>query len=191
MVLVGTVLPMFESIRAVITVKTADDTVWLQYWLAQGCFSYSTEFLDTIIETEGASELWAMLAPFLKAHWYEIEFFFMVWLYFPFTDGATLCYDIFTKPVLVPILGPIKAKCDGWVMLITMGIVNVGHFYVMWFCFLMMPEGKRRFVTVATGTVYPLISSLLAVSTPEDTDDVFWLTYWVCYSVPLYCDLYV
>jgi hypothetical protein len=28
-----------------------------------------------------------------------------------------------------------------------------------------------------TGTVYPLMSSLLAVSTPEDADDVVWLTY--------------
>ena len=184
-VLVGTILPLFESVRAVISEKTSDDTAWLQYWLAYGCFSYSTEFIDTIIETSKGDAFWSLITPFLRDHWYEVEFFFMVWLYFPFTDGATLCYDIFTKPILVPMLGPIKAKCDGWIMATMMILVNCGHFYMMWWCFLMLPQSKQRFVTIAAGTVYPLMASLFAVATPEDTDDVVWLTYWVCYSVPL------
>ena len=26
---------------------------------------------------------------------YEVEFFFMLWLMLPFTDGATLCFDMY------------------------------------------------------------------------------------------------
>jgi len=107
-VVVGTLMPLVESIRAVITVRTNDDAVWLQYWLAAGCFTYATEFLDSLIENPNSGELWNFVAPILKAHWYEFEFFFLVWLSNPLTDGATLMYDLFTKPVLVPILKPLK-----------------------------------------------------------------------------------
>lgn len=67
-VVVGTVFPIVESIVAVCTIGAGDDKTWLQYWIAQASFSYTTEFVDLIAEN----------APFIREHWYEFEFFFMV-----------------------------------------------------------------------------------------------------------------
>jgi hypothetical protein len=44
----GTVIPVYESVVAVCSVDTIDDTVWLQYWIASGTFSFATEFMDDI-----------------------------------------------------------------------------------------------------------------------------------------------
>lgn len=73
-VVAGTVFPLVESIISVCTIDSQDDQTWLQYWIAQSSFSYATEFVDVIAEN----------APWLKEHWYEFEFFFMVWLFSPF-----------------------------------------------------------------------------------------------------------
>lgn len=67
-VIVGTVFPIVESIITVCTISAEDDKTWLQYWIAQASFSYATEFVDIIAEN----------APFVREHWYEFEFFFMV-----------------------------------------------------------------------------------------------------------------
>lgn len=68
-VIVGTVFPIVESIITVCTISAEDDKTWLQYWIAQASFSYATEWVDLIAENG---------APFVKEHWYEFEFFFMV-----------------------------------------------------------------------------------------------------------------
>lgn len=46
-----------------------------------------------------------------------------------------------------------------------------------------MPAEARRFITVAVGTVYPTIASIVALTTETGKDDIYWLTYWSCYSL--------
>lgn len=58
----------------------------------------------------------------------------------------------------------------------------------LWFVFISFPEEQRRFITVALGTIYPTLASIVAVSKPNDTvaagaDATFWLTYWSSYSI--------
>jgi hypothetical protein len=48
-VVLGTVIPIYESIVAVCSVGTSDDTEWLQFWVASGMFAFATEFMDDIL----------------------------------------------------------------------------------------------------------------------------------------------
>jgi len=170
---VGTIVPVYSSIVAVCTIDESDDVAWLQFWVASATFTYATEFVDTIAEH----------SPFVAEHWYELEFWFMLWLMLPFTDGAGVIYDLFTKPVLAPLCQAFKSKMEGWIGLVTMA-VNSGYLYLIWFTFMTLPEQARRFVVVGVGTVYPLVASTVAITTESDvTDDAFWLTYWSCFSL--------
>ena len=172
-VVVGTVFPIVESIITVCTISAEDDKTWLQYWIAQASFSYATEFVDIIAEN----------APFVKEHWYEFEFFFMVWLFLPFTDGATLLYDTFTKPYLVPRILPLVEKCEGLLTTLVLSIINCSHLGFLWFTFVMMPGDLKRFVVVATGTLFPLMASIVCVATEDEVEETFWLTYWSCFGI--------
>ena len=67
---VGTLIPVYESIVAVCTLTEKDDKAWLMYWVAAGTFSYATEFIDTITE----------YLPSAGEHWYEFEFFAVLWM---------------------------------------------------------------------------------------------------------------
>ena len=176
-VIVGTALPLMESIRAVLTVRTDDDTAWLSYWLAFGCFQFSTEHLDTIADSGGF--------PFLKEHWHEIEFFVLLWCWFPLTDGASLTYDVITRPLLMPLLAPLKAQVDGLVAAAINFGVNCGYSYALWWilAFSMYPTSMQRFFVIVLGTAYPIFASLFAVATDDKEDDTFWLTYWISYNV--------
>ena len=49
-VLLGTLFPVVESIRAAASDSVQDDRIWLQYWVMHGLFSYSTEFVDKLAE---------------------------------------------------------------------------------------------------------------------------------------------
>ena len=60
-VVIGTILPVYESIKAVCTPGEDDDSAWLQYWIASGALSYSTEFIDEIRH----------VFPQGGEHWYE------------------------------------------------------------------------------------------------------------------------
>ena len=169
----GTLIPVYESIVAVCTIGEADDTGWLQFWLASGSFSYATEFMDTLADR----------IPFLAEHWYEFEFFVTIWLMLPWTDGAGFLYEHITKPFIAPTCQKLKKKFDGWGGII-LTVVNTAHLWMIWFCFMSLPEPARRFITVAAGTVYPIIASTVAITTESDvSDDTFWLTYWACFSL--------
>jgi hypothetical protein len=172
-VVVGTLLPIYESIRAICTPGETDDTIWLQFWIASGALSYTTEFVDEIRE----------YFPQGGEHWYEFEIFLTVWLMFPLTDGATLIYDKFTEPYLSPICKKIKSKVEGWIGVI-LTVVNTSYLSFVWFLFMMFPEDARRFAVVVVGTVYPMAASTIAITTKSDkSDDTFWLTYWSCFSL--------
>lgn len=170
---IGTLLPTYESIYAVCSIGEADDTVWLQYWISAGTFTYATEFMDIIADK----------VPFVAEHWYELEFYIMLWMLLPFTDGATFIYDKFTEPYLAPICQAAKKTMEGWAGIV-MGAVNAGYLWMIWMTFMTMPEEARRFMTVGVGTIYPLIASIVAVTTESDvSDDTYWLTYWPCFSL--------
>jgi len=74
--LLGTMIPVYESIVAVCSIGHADDTAWLQFWIASGTFSFATEFMDSITEyLPQAGEHWcarkiwhSMPFPFFVAH---------------------------------------------------------------------------------------------------------------------------
>ena len=45
---VGTIVPIYNSIVAACSIDSADDTAFLQFWIASACFSFATEFMDEI-----------------------------------------------------------------------------------------------------------------------------------------------
>jgi len=47
-VVLGTVIPVYESIVAVCSIDQKDDNEWLQYWIVSGMFAFTTEFMDDI-----------------------------------------------------------------------------------------------------------------------------------------------
>eukprot|EP00934_Nitzschia_sp_Nitz4_P005585 Nitzschia sp. Nitz4//scaffold29_size155292//2643//3647//NITZ4_002630-RA/size155292-processed-gene-0.1-mRNA-1//1//CDS//3329546364//5575//frame0 len=172
-VVIGTLLPIYESVRAICTPGEDDDAAWLQFWIVSGTLSYCTEFIDEIRQyfPEGGE------------HWYEFEFFFTLWLLLPLTDGSTLIYDNFTEPYLSPHAKAIKAKVEGWIAVI-LTVVNTSYMMFMWMIFMTFPEEQRRFAVVAVGTIYPMAASTVALTTKSDgNDDTFWLTYWSCFSL--------
>jgi hypothetical protein len=79
----GTLWPVYASIRAICSIGEDDDSAWLQFWIASASLSFSTEFMDNITK----------FLPSAGEHWYEFEFFFNLWLILPMTDGAALIYD--------------------------------------------------------------------------------------------------
>jgi len=118
-------------------------------------------------------------------HWYEFEFFFTLWLVLPFTDGAGLIYEKVTLPYVAPTAEKIKNQMEGYVGLL-LTAVNTGYLWFVWFAFMSMPEDGRRFVVVVLGTAYPMVASLVAISTVPNKKNVaerFWLTYWATYSI--------
>lgn len=172
---IGTCIPVYESIVAVCTFGESDDIEWLQFWIINATFTYATEFMDTIADK----------VPFAADHWYEIEFFITLWFLLPWTDGSTLLYDLVTRPYLAPIFQKGKVLMEGKIQVL-FAVVNTGYLGMVWMVFLSLPEEARRFVVIAVGTVYPMMASTASISTGkggDPTEGTLWLTYWVCYSI--------
>jgi TB2/DP1, HVA22 family len=94
-----------------------------------------------------------------------------------------LIFDFITRPLLSPIIEPISTKLGNWISNIVLTVINASHLWALWAFFIILPQGLKRFVTVAVGTIFPLLASVTAITTPDTTDDTFWLTYWSCYSI--------
>lgn len=175
--LLGTLLPVYESVVAACSIGDADDTVWLQFWITSASLSFSTEFMDSI----------TAYLPSAGEHWYEFEFLFNLWLILPMTDGAAIIYDKFTKPYLSPICNKINAACEGYIAFI-MTVINTSTIWMIWTAFLMLPEEGRRFLVVVLGTVYPIAASISAIASKSEDSKYNqaipqWLTYWACFSL--------
>jgi hypothetical protein len=173
--LIGTLVPIYESVLAVCSLDAADDVAWLQFWIASATFSFATEFMDEITEQ----------LPQAGEHWYEFEFFFTLWLALPMTDGAGLLYEKVTLPYIRPLAEKLKTQLEGYMNMI-MTMVNTSYIWFMWYAFIRMPEDQRRFLVVCLGTVYPLVSSTVALSTTstkKNGTERYWLTYWSIYSI--------
>lgn len=173
---VGTLLPVYESVSASCSFGEGDDVAWLQYWIASSLLSFGTEFIDDIRDA----------FPNGGEHWFEFEMFFTLWLIFPLTDGATLLYENITRPFLAPIAKTVKGKMDGWIGIL-MTIVNTSNLWFLWFVFMTFPEEARRFLVVVVGTGYPMVASIMAATTSDDDGledaDTFWLIYWACFNI--------
>lgn len=162
--LVGVAVPIYESVRAVCTPEDEDDKAWLQYWIAGGVFFMLSTWVDDAIRSDIRTE-----------HWYECTTFVFYWLYFPLTNGAELLYEKITKPYIAPKLKPLATKMDNMIEFIIQTLVNATHLAFLWVIFMILPKGLKRIVTVAVGTVYPLVCSITAASTPDIDDDTYWL----------------
>jgi len=171
--IVGTLFPLYESIRAVCTPEEEDDKVWLQYWVAQGVVFYSSEWVEDLAVGNDTLYIW----------FYHFEFFFYLWLFLPYTDGASLIFEKLTKPYLAPFLKPVTNKFEYVLNNAVSSFVSVAHIWVVWAVFLFFPPTLKRFVTVSVGTIYPLLASVAALITPTHEDDTFWLTYWSCFGI--------
>ena len=164
-VVVGTVFPLYESLRAVCTVGSTDDTVWLTYWVVQGIVSFSTVWID------GFERKFTL-------HWNMFELFFYLWLFLPWTDGATLIFDKVIKPFIEPFVQPMVNKMDGIINKIIALATNAGHLGALWFIFEFLDPSLKKAVWIMIGTAYPIFSSIVCVTSPDDRDDRYWLTYW-------------
>ena len=163
-VVIGTVYPVYESLRAICTIDDRDDATWLTYWIAQGIVSFSTEWIDGL--GQNVSSTWDMF-----------EFFFYMWMIFPQTDGASLLFDIIFKPIIAPLIQPIVRRADGIVAKIVITVTNLAHIGFVWVAFIFLPAYLKRAIWILLATVYPLGSSIISVTTTEAADDTFWLTY--------------
>jgi len=162
--------PIAESIEAACTDVETDNKVWLQYWIMHGAFSYATEFVDNL----------TIKFPRVFQHWWEFEFYMILWLILPLTDGATVVYDHFSKPILLPMLRPIKEKCEGWLTTVVLAAVNASHLWFVGMVFMALPTVLKRAAVVAVGTIYPVLASIVSIA---DGDVTRWLIYWSCFSI--------
>lgn len=171
-IIVGTAFPIYESIRAACTVDYdyCDDTTWLSYWIAQAIVSFSTEWVDGFGQD-------------VTTAWNQFEFFFYLWLILPMTDGADLFFSVFLKPIIKPIIQPLVAKFDGIINKIIMALTNAAHLGLVWVVFVFLPVALRRAIWIMIGTVYPLLASVISVTSDDEADDTYWLIYWSCFGI--------
>ena len=182
----GYVYPAIESVKAAVTDDStlgkgviSDDRTWLMYWVIQGIFQYSTEFMDQLSQKSAL----------VYKYWHTFEVLAVIWLIVPITDGSTLIYNNIAIPYLLPFVTPIKSYCDGWIATIALTTINAS--YIWWFAFIFMslPVLIKRYAVIGVGSIFPLLSTIMALttttasSTPEMSKEVMrWLTYWPCFS---------
>mmetsp|Transcript_9189 Transcript_9189/g.17492 ORF Transcript_9189/g.17492 Transcript_9189/m.17492 type:complete len:452 (-) Transcript_9189:44-1399(-) len=172
--LLGYVWPAVESIRATVTEGGTDDRTWLMYWVVQGIFQYSTEFIDQL----------ALRSKFIYKYWHTLEVLVILWLVSPITDGSTLIYQNVAKPYLLPLVTPIKTYCDGWISTLAMTSINAGYLWWFSFIFMSLPVLIKRYAVIGVGSIFPVVATMMALATPskESKEAMRWLTYWPCFS---------
>lgn len=88
--LVGYIYPVYASIKAIETEEKDDDTQWLTYWLIFSSFKIF----------EGIAYPLIVFIPFY--HLFKVAF--LIYAYYPTTKGATVVYNSFFKPYVVPLV---------------------------------------------------------------------------------------
>ena len=89
--LVAYLYPAYASVRAIESEGTDDDTQWLTYWLVFSLFKLAEGVMDSLLQ----------YIPF----YYILKIVFLVWCFYPGTDGALVVYSYAIKPNVVPLLG--------------------------------------------------------------------------------------
>lgn len=171
--ILGTVFPAVESVRAAVTESGSDDRTWLMYWVIHGIFQYSTEFIDQL----------ALKYDAIYKYWHTFEVLAVLWLILPVTDGSTLIYKAVAQPYLVPLVQPIKNMADSWISAIALTTINAS--YIWWFSFIFMtlPVTIKRYAVMGVGSIFPVVSTIIALASTKDTSEMRWLTYWPCFSL--------
>lgn len=176
--LLGTIFPLVESIKTAARSNDKSDAVsrsWLMYWVMHGTFSYASQ---------DASRTIARFGPSGGKHWYEFQFYMVLWLILPFTDGAAIIYEMITRPYVAPAVAPIARMAEGWLTTLALAVINASHLSFVAFFFMALPAALKRLAVVATGTVYPVAATIVTVATDnEDSGGDKWLTYWSCFSL--------
>ena len=83
--LIGVLYPSIKSIQALETRNKDDDKQWLTYWCIFGLFIMLDEFAYFLLD----------LIPL----YYFGKVCFLIWLFNPTTQGATLLYQALVKPL--------------------------------------------------------------------------------------------
>lgn len=177
-ILLGTVFPLVESIKAASRSNDNSPAItqsWLMYWVMHGIFSFASHDMGKMVKRFG---------PKGGKHWYEFQFYMVLWLILPFTDGAAIIYELITKPYIVPIVAPIAKAAEGWLTTVALTLINASHLWFVVFFFMALPTVLKRFAVIAAGTAYPVAATIVAIATENDgiADDK-WLTYWSCFSL--------
>ncbi len=123
-VVAGTIYPVYESLRAVCTIGSKDDTSWLSYWIIHGITAICTSWVKGAV------------------HWNMVEFFFLIWLYLPWTDGTDLLHDNIIIPFVAPAVQPLAKKMDGLVSKIMMAATNASHMGFVYFAYAFLNSCK-------------------------------------------------
>jgi len=171
--LLGTVFPAVESIRAAVTDSGSDDRTWLMYWVVQGIFQYSTEFIDQL----------ALKYDIVYKYWHTFEVLVVLWLVLPVTDGATLIYKTLAQPYLLPLVSPIKNAADSWIASIALTTINASYIWWFSFIFMQLPITIKRYAVMGVGSILPVASTIMALASTADNSEMRWLTYWPCFSL--------
>ena len=171
--LLGTVFPAVESIRAAVTDSGSDDRTWLMYWVVQGIFQYSTEFIDQL----------ALKHDIMYKYWHTFEVLVVLWLVIPVTDGATLIYKTLAQPYLLPLVSPIKNAADSWIAGFALTAINASYIWWFSFIFMQLPITIKRYAVMGVGSILPVASTIMALASTADNSEMRWLTYWPCFSL--------
>mmetsp|Transcript_5297 Transcript_5297/g.5443 ORF Transcript_5297/g.5443 Transcript_5297/m.5443 type:complete len:162 (+) Transcript_5297:101-586(+) len=83
--------PLYASLKCIESGDGKDDSQWLTYWLIFSLFKIFDELAAVIIP----------MIPF----YFFIKLGFLVYCYYPATQGATVVYSMILKPYVVPLLG--------------------------------------------------------------------------------------
>ena len=81
---VGVFFPAFQSFKALESGGTVDDKKWLTYWIVFSTFSIIDHFAGLILS-------WV---PF----YFIFKLVFLIYLFLPATDGATMIYEKYLLP---------------------------------------------------------------------------------------------
>jgi hypothetical protein len=202
--------------------------VWLQFWIVSSSFSYVTEFMDTISEHSPMVanhwyEMEFFITLWLVLPWTDGSTLLCDKVCTCSCIGSCTCTNLLSTPldvylieltvwvvwfpkITIPLLAPLsqhaKHIMDSNVILLWIAFINSGYLWILWITFMTLPEPARRFVTVAVGTIYPILASTVCIATnnnklntssfssqrnnrPVQTnhEETFWLTYWCCYSI--------
>lgn len=118
MCMVGTLFPIYESVRSVCTPDENDDKEWLQYWIVGGVVFMLTTWVGSTIQSDKGDE-----------YWYTSMSFFFVWLYFPKTQGALLFYENITEPFVAPRVRPLASKMNSMIAYLYQTLTNAVHLW--------------------------------------------------------------
>ena len=59
--------------------------------------------------------------------WTEFQFYMVLWLILPFTDGAAIIYEMITRPYVAPAVAPIARMAEGWLTTLALAVINASH----------------------------------------------------------------